>query len=89
MPLLGFYLLAASSALTTGWLLYLIRVEVDSKVSDADRIGPLGFNFGVYLRVLQLHKALYPKSRLRLCMHIFEILGVISALIAFKIRGLI
>lgn len=88
-PLLCLYLLAMSCGVTTAWIFHLIKAEVNAKVAETDRIGPLGFDFGVYQRVLQLHRAHYSSSPLRLTLHIFEIIGIITALIAFRIRGLL
>ncbi len=67
---------ALSSAVICSWLFYLMRVEVNAKLTEQEQIGPLFGYPGLLTRVERLHRQFYPKSRLRMVLNTFIVLGL-------------
>jgi hypothetical protein len=81
------FLLSVSCGIVSTWLFHLMRSEVNAKLAEEDRIGPLGATPGLFFRVRRIHRDMYPDSRLRVLMYGTIFVGFLSALVLAKSLG--
>src|SRR5258708_33528619 len=85
----GSLLLSVSCGMVSTWLFHLMRSDVNAKLPERDRIGPLGATPGLFFRVGRMHREMYPDSRLRVLMYGTIVVGFMSAFVLAKSLGAI
>lgn len=60
------FLLLISCGMVGTWLVYLMRTEVNSKLDPSKQLSPLGGTTVKLQRIRQLHREMYPESKLRI-----------------------
>jgi hypothetical protein len=75
---LFFYGFTVSCALISAWLFNRMRLEINAKLPDNEKIGVLFGYPGLLWKVERIHRRLYPRSALRLVLNFFIFLGMLS-----------
>jgi formate hydrogenlyase subunit 4 len=89
IPKAAVMLLGMSCGMLSTWLFHLIRTEVNARLPESQRVGPLGATPFLFGRVLKAHREMYPESNLRVVMNAIVVVGLISAVVfAFLIGAL-
>ncbi len=62
------------------YLFNILRLEINAKLPQKEKVGPLFGYPGLGFKVLRLHRHFYPRSALRLVLNLFVVIGALCVL---------
>ncbi len=77
IPFLLFFACALSCGMISTWLFHTMRVEINAKLPDEEKVAALFGYPGLLFKVEKIHRRLYPRSALPVVLNVFIVLGLL------------
>jgi hypothetical protein len=81
LPFVFFFGCALSCGMICTWVFHVMRLEINEKLPDQEKIGVLFGYPGLLFKVEKLHRRFYPRSRLRTVLNVFIALGLLCVFV--------